>query len=343
MMVYISSPSSWTIWKDIQQFWESFSLHFLSLVLTSVEFVGSWMLRQAWEQFFSKGPLLKNLHSTQELQNKQPQLTSAGAEALSPGFGYSWALPKHRQGYWGSPLPPCPLCAHHSHVSATGRRAAWAFLAEGGLVPSRALAAVAVAGPTEAAHVSAGIEAALRRLLALAGAALISRQALACPAVALPACCRGRSFRSCRQPGHPPSAHAWRASPTPRSPHHPQGGPPGWCPSSPKPSQLGLWHKKAASPWALNSSQPWKCCPRRITWAAAEGAVEELAVLVVALAVGAVDVLARHVAGVAHALPAHAVPLPRADHRAVVPPAAVLQLLAGLSFGVTLAVLPCVS
>lgn len=41
MMVYISLPSSWTIRKDIQQFWESFSLHFLSFMLTSVEFVGS--------------------------------------------------------------------------------------------------------------------------------------------------------------------------------------------------------------------------------------------------------------------------------------------------------------
>lgn len=87
----------------------------------------------------------------------------------------------------------------------------------------------------------------------------------------------------------------------------------------------------------------WKSHPRHITWAAAEGAVEELAVHVVALAVGAVDVLARHVAGVADALPAHAVPLPRADHRAVVPPAAALQLLAGLAFGVALTVLPRVS
>lgn len=82
------------------------------------------MLGQAWEQFFSKGPLLKNLHSTQELQNKQPQLTSAGAETLSPGFGYSWALPKHRQGLpappWDIGDPRCPLCVHHSHVFATG-------------------------------------------------------------------------------------------------------------------------------------------------------------------------------------------------------------------------------
>lgn len=157
------------------------------------------------------------------------------------------------------------LALHTGDVSATGRRAAWALLAEGGLVPSRALAAVAEAGPTEAAHVSAGVEAVLRGLLALAGTALIPRLALARPAVAFPTC-----------------------------------------------------------------------------WAAAEGAVEELAVHVVTLAEGAVDVLARHVAGVAHALPAHAVPLPRADHRAVVPAAAALQLLAALPFGVALALLPCV-
>lgn len=106
---------------------------------------------------------------------------------------------------------------------------------------------------------------------------------------------------------------------------------------------LGLRHKKATSPWALNSSKQWRSHPRGITWAAAEGAVEELAVHVVTLAEGAVDVLARHVAGVAHALPAHAVPLPRAGHRAVVPAAAALQLLAALPFGVALAVLPCVS
>lgn len=53
--------------------------------------------------------------------------------------------------------------------------------------------------------------------------------------------------------------------------------------------------------------------------------------------------LARLVSGVADTLPAHAVPLPRADHRAVVPPAAALQLLAALAFSVALAVLPCVS
>lgn len=86
-----------------------------------------------------------------------------------------------------------------------------------------------------------------------------------------------------------------------------------------------------------------KSHPGGFTWPSAEGAVEELAVHVVALAVGAVDVLAGHVARVAHALPAHAVPLPRADHGAVVPPAAALQLLAALPFGVALAVLPRVS
>lgn len=41
---------------------------------------------------------------------------------------------------------------------------------------------------------SAGVEAVLCGLLALAGAALIARLALACPAVALPTCCRGRDL-----------------------------------------------------------------------------------------------------------------------------------------------------
>lgn len=98
------------MWKEIQQFWESFSLHCL---LTPVNSLVTWMLGQAWEQFFSKGPLRNAWHSTQELQNRQPQLTPAGAEALSPGFGCGWALPKHRQGLpapvWevgGSPAAP---------------------------------------------------------------------------------------------------------------------------------------------------------------------------------------------------------------------------------------------
>lgn len=52
--VYTSSPSSWTMRKEIQQFWESFSLHCL---LTPVSSVDTWMFGQAWEQFFSKGPL----------------------------------------------------------------------------------------------------------------------------------------------------------------------------------------------------------------------------------------------------------------------------------------------
>lgn len=94
-MVYTSSPSSWTMWKEIQQFWESFSLHCLLLALGSAD---TWMFGQAWEQFFSKGPLSKALHSTQELQNRWPQLTSAGAEALSPGFVCGWALPQHGKG-----------------------------------------------------------------------------------------------------------------------------------------------------------------------------------------------------------------------------------------------------
>lgn len=79
------------------------------------------MLGQAWEQFFSKGPLLKNLHSTQELQNKQPQLTSAGAETLSPGFGYSWVCPStgraclHLPGILGIPAVPS-VCITHMYL-----------------------------------------------------------------------------------------------------------------------------------------------------------------------------------------------------------------------------------
>lgn len=119
MTVYISLPSSWIMRKEIQQFWESFSLHCL---LTLVDSSVTWMLGQAWEQFFSKGPLMKPLHSTQELQNRQPQLNSAGAEDLSPGFDCSLALPKYRQSLpapaqevGGSPPPLMPSL----HVSLT--------------------------------------------------------------------------------------------------------------------------------------------------------------------------------------------------------------------------------
>lgn len=45
-----------------------------------------------------------------------------------------------------------------------------------------------------------------------------------------------------------------------------------------------------------------------LTGAATQGAIVELAVHVVTLAEGAVDLLVGHVAGVADALPAHAVP-----------------------------------
>lgn len=100
MTVYISSPSSWTMRKEIQQLLESFSLHCL---LSSVDSSAVRMLGQAWVQFFAKGPLSKALHSTQELQNSWPQLTSAGAEVLSPGFG--------RLAGGGDPRrPPCHLC-----------------------------------------------------------------------------------------------------------------------------------------------------------------------------------------------------------------------------------------
>lgn len=69
----------------------------------------------------------------------------------------------------------------------------------------------------------------------------------------------------------------------------------------------------------------------------------ELAVDIVALAEGAIDLLVGRVAGVAEALSAHAVPQPRADDGAVVLPAAALQLLAALAFRVTLAVLSYVA
>jgi len=309
-MVYVSLPSSWTMRKEIQQFWESFSLHCL---LTSVDFSATWMLGQAWEQFFSKGPLKKNLHSTQELQNRRPQLTSAGAEALSPGFGCGWALPQDPHH------PLCHLRVRHSHVSAAGRGAAGAVLAEGGLVSPEALAAVAVAGPAVAALVATDVQAAFCRLLALAGAALVAGRALALPAVTSPAICGRRPFRpgSYRKPGCLPSARTWRASPTPGSPCHSpwdrQGGPVGWCGQTqdPQTHPLAFWQGKAASPWGLNlSRQAENPSCRCVTFAAAGRAVVKLAVHVVALAEGAVDLLVGHVAGVADALPAHAVPQP---------------------------------
>lgn len=72
-------------------------------------------------------------------------------------------------------------------------------------------------------------------------------------------------------------------------------------------------------------------------------AVVAFAVDVVTLAELAVDLLVGHVARVAHALPADAVPQPRADDGAVVLAAAALQLLAAPALRLALAVLPDVA
>lgn len=117
-------------------------------------------------------------------------------------------------------------------------------------------------------------------------------------------------------------------------------------PRTPKPTHLCFGRARQHLPGdliSLNSALAENPLCGCITFAAAEGAVEKLAVHVVALAVGAVDLPVGHVTGVADALPAHAVPQPRADDRAVVPPAAALQLLAGLAFCFALAVLPHVA
>lgn len=125
VMVYFSSPSSWTMRKEIQQLLESFSLHCL---LVPVNFLSIRMLEQAWEQFFSKGPLPKALHSTQELQNRCAQLTSAGAKALSPGFGHSWALRQRRQGL---PAPAQEMAGIPTALRAISARATYTYLPQG--------------------------------------------------------------------------------------------------------------------------------------------------------------------------------------------------------------------
>lgn len=78
-------------------------------------------------------------------------------------------------------------------------------------------------------------------------------------------------------------------------------------------------------------------------FATADLAVVALTVHVVALAVPPEDLLVGVVAGVAHALPADAVPQPRADNGAVVLPAASLQLLAAPALRLALTVLPGVA
>lgn len=83
--------------------------------------------------------------------------------------------------------------------------------------------------------------------------------------------------------------------------------------------------------------------PPALTFAPADLAVVAFAVDVVALAELAVDLLVGHVARVAHALPADAVPQPRADDGAVVLAAAALQLLAAPALRLALAVLPDVA
>lgn len=91
----------------------------------------------------------------------------------------------------------CPTTKpHHSHVFAAGRGAAGALLTERGLIAPPALAAVAVAGATEAALLPPDVQTAFCRLLALAGAALVVRRAPALATVAVPALCGGKPLCS---------------------------------------------------------------------------------------------------------------------------------------------------
>lgn len=84
-------------------------------------------------------------------------------------------------------------------------------------------------------------------------------------------------------------------------------------PRTPKPSHLGFGRERQHHPGdliSLNSVRVENPSRRCITFAATGGTVVKLAVHVVALAEGAVDLLVGHVAGVADALPAHTVPQP---------------------------------
>ena len=359
MTVYISSPSSCTMRKEIQQLSESFSLHCL---LTPVDLSSTRMLGQAWEQFFWKGPLRKALHSTQELQNRRPELTSAGAEDLSPGFDCAWALPKHRQDL---PAPAQEVGRIPAVLPAVSARITHMYLPQGEGQPGHSWQK---GGWYPSWHwqrlqwqVPRWLHS-LPRMFKQPSVDFLHWQALPWyPAVHLhsPQSHFPRSVGEDLLDQDPTESQV--ALPLPvLGEHHPpcalhaallgmaeevlQAGAVG--PRTPKPTHLGFGRERQHLPGDLiflNSARVENPSHRSITCAAAGEAVVKLAVHVVALAEGAVDLLVGHVAGVADALPAHAVPQPRADDRAVVLPAAALQLLAGLAFGFALAVLPCVA
>lgn len=259
MTVYISSPSSWIIRKDIQQSWESFSLHFLSFVLTSAEFMDTLMLGQAWEQFFSKGPLLKNLHSTQELQNKQPQPTSAGPETLLPGLGYSWALPKHRQGQipgiLAAPVPSlsasltCIDRRVRDRLGTPGRRGAGTFPSTGSGCSGRSHG-----GCTRVPGCAGGSPPSI----AGTGRRCPRIQDGTCTSRSHTAHVLQRKILQILQPARQPSLCPCLESITHPSPSTPPSVGCSrrsyrlvrWDAAAPNPP-TGLWHRKAVSPWAL--------------------------------------------------------------------------------------------
>lgn len=194
--------------------------------------------------------------------------------------------------------------AGHSHVPAAGRRAAQAFEAERRLVARVALAHVTATAAAPVALVAVGAQAAPGGPLALARGALEAVPAVAFAAVAGAPLCRGW----------------WDSAPPSRPSAH---GPA-------RPARPSV-HGAPADP------------PRALTLAPADPPVVALAVDIVALAVASEDLLVGHVALVAHALSAQAVPQPRADDGVVVAPAAALQLLAAPAVRLAFTALPDVA
>lgn len=157
---------------------------------------------------------------------------------------------------------------------------------------------------------------------------------------------RARCTRGRRRSGSP----WWTSRTGTRSPRSRPGS--GICRSRRCPALQGVVGLSPSLPSLRprpRSARP-PVCPRRprrparaLTLAPADPPVVALAVDIVALAVASEDLLVGHVALVAHALSAQAVPQPRADDGVVVAPAAALQLLAAPAVRLAFTALPDVA
>ena len=251
--------------------------------------------------------------------------------------------------------------AGHSQVAAAGRRAAQALQAQGRLVAGVTLTHVADTAAAPVALKAVGVQAAPGGPVTLARGALEARVAGALAAgTGAPLCRTAAETRPCPSGPHPsirppvcpylPSprrlhgAHWVLPSTPPAHPGPPRPGsaPPPFPPPILGPAYLAL--PGSTRPSVRVPAPPHPSSPSPLlTLAPADQAIIALAVDVVTLAEAPEDTLVGDVALVAHALPAQAVPQPRADEGVVVPPAAALQLLTAPALRLAFTVLPDVA